>query len=426
MPPFEEEEQDMFEEDDEHDDSEGDESDMEDYEDEDDEDEDEEEQFSEIPPQQHSQALLIPNEELNSSVALLNPNPIRASASAPTAPQNGSITAAPSSVGDVFNSPAGHIASAADESRLAASAASAEESRRLFQRLWTDEDEITILQGFLEFTTQRGTTHASHQYDTGPFYEQIKKQLQLEFNKNQLIEKLRRLKKKYRNVVNRMISGKEFTFKSAHEQATFEISRKIWSASIKRDRDSEDDEFTPNSASAIVEFDPGFIVGSAPDSALPKERRRSKSSRRRIWRTAEQEAAAAVVAAVSAATGVAVEVPIAAPPDPPLSTPIPSIIEETVKSCLSPLFKELLQSSMAVSQGGIMPGMGGFGIGGLLGMNPLPLGIGSMTVNPPSDEKWRNQNIMELEVYLKRIELMRDQIKLILEELKSSTPSAEG
>lgn len=422
MPPLEEEEQRAFDEDDEHDDSEGDDSDMEDYDD-DDDDDDDEEQFSEIPPQEHSQTLLIPTEELNSSIVFLNPNPIRATASAPTASQNGSITEVPGSVGDVFNFPGGHIASAAEESRLVTSA---EESRRLFQRLWTDEDEITILQGFLEFTTQRGTTHASHQYDTGPFYEQIKKQLQLEFNKNQLIEKLRRLKKKYRNVVNRMISGKEFTFKSAHEQATFEISRKIWSASIKRDRDSEDDEFTPKSVSAIVEYNRGFIVGSAPDNALSKERRRLKSSRRRTRRTAEQEAAAAVVAAVSAAAGVSVEVPIAAQPDPLLSAPIPSIIEETVKSCLSPLFKELLQSSMAVSQGGMLPGFGGFGIGGLLlGMSPLPLGIGSMSVNLPSDEKWRNQNILELEVYLKRIELMRDQIKLILEELKSSTPSAE-
>jgi hypothetical protein len=37
-------------------------------------------------------------------------------------------------------------------------------------------------------------------------------------------------------------------------------------------------------------------------------------------------------------------------------------------------------------------------------------------------EKWRKQRILELEVYLKRIELLQDQAKATLEELKSSTP----
>jgi hypothetical protein len=33
---------------------------------------------------------------------------------------------------------------------------SSDESRRLFQRLWTDEEEIRILRAFLEFTSRRG------------------------------------------------------------------------------------------------------------------------------------------------------------------------------------------------------------------------------------------------------------------------------
>jgi hypothetical protein len=33
---------------------------------------------------------------------------------------------------------------------------SSDESRRLFQRLWTDEEEVRILRGFLEFTSRRG------------------------------------------------------------------------------------------------------------------------------------------------------------------------------------------------------------------------------------------------------------------------------
>jgi Protein of unknown function, DUF573 len=70
---------------------------------------------------------------------------------------------------------------------------------------------------FINYMT--GTAFASHQYDTGPFYEEIKKQFSFDFSKNQLIEKLRRLKKKYRVCALRMqTAGKDFSFKSSHEQ----------------------------------------------------------------------------------------------------------------------------------------------------------------------------------------------------------------
>uniref|UniRef100_A0A803KPL3 Glabrous enhancer-binding protein-like DBD domain-containing protein n=1 Tax=Chenopodium quinoa TaxID=63459 RepID=A0A803KPL3_CHEQI len=124
-----------------------------------------------------------------------------------------------------------------------------DDSRRLFQRLWTDEDEIELLQGFLDYTSSRGTTSSGHHHDTAAFYDQIKSKLQLEFNKNQLVEKLRRLKKKYRNVISKMSSGKEFVFKSPHDQATFELSSKIWSnisPNFRGVAEFDDDDQNPN------------------------------------------------------------------------------------------------------------------------------------------------------------------------------------
>ncbi|XP_010910118.1 probable transcription factor At5g28040 [Elaeis guineensis] len=289
-----------------------------------------------------------------------------------------------------------------------------DDSRRLFQRLWTDEDEITILKGFLEFTSRRGTTFASHQYDTGPFYEEIKKQLQLEFTKNQLIEKLRRLKKKYRNVVGRMRSmGKDFAFKSPHEQAIHDIARNIWSANVKRARDSDDDDLnTPNNASYTIE------ATSAADGAMNSERRMSRS-RRRFRRGTAEEAAAPTV-------GVPVENSVPATQVASSeAAAIPGIIEETVKSCLSPLFKELIYSATGGPLGGgaALLGLGLGGVGAAL--SPLPLSLGGSPASVPAsgtpvDEKWKQQHILELEVYLKRIELVRDRIKSTLEELKSS------
>ncbi|KAL2487749.1 DNA-binding storekeeper protein-related transcriptional regulator [Forsythia ovata] len=74
-----------------------------------------------------------------------------------------------------------------------------DESHKLFQRLWTNDDEIELLQGFLDIPLN-----------------------------NPVVEQLKRLKKKYRNVISKSGSGKDHAFKSLHDQATFEISCKIW------------------------------------------------------------------------------------------------------------------------------------------------------------------------------------------------------
>ncbi|KAG1370919.1 putative transcription factor [Cocos nucifera] len=345
-------------------------------------------------------------------------------------PQNGAIpvlpisTAAPAAAaaGNLFTpSSSDPVPQPSEDSKpvpvavaVAAAVSGYDDSRRLFQRLWTDEDEITILKGFLEFTVRRGTTFASHQYDTGPFYEEIKKELQLEFTKNQLVEKLRRLKKKYRNVVGRMRSaGKDFAFKSPHEQAIYDIARNIWSANVKRPRDSDDDDLnTPNNASYTIE-----ATSVAADGAMNSDRRMSRS-RRRFRRGTAEEAAAPTV-------GVPVENSVPATQVPSSeAAAIPGIIEETVKSCLSPLFKELIYSATGGSLGG-GAALLGLGLGGVAAaLSPLPLSLGGSPASLPApgtaaDEKWKKQHILELEVYLKRIELVRDQIKSTLEDLKS-------
>jgi len=98
------------------------------------------------------------------------------------------------------------------------------DSQKLYQLLWAEEDEITILQGFLDYNMNRGS---SYHNNIGSFYDQIKAKIQLDITKIQLVDKLLRLKMKYRTVLQKFNFGKDFTFKSAHDQATFEISHKI-------------------------------------------------------------------------------------------------------------------------------------------------------------------------------------------------------
>ncbi|KAJ0976486.1 hypothetical protein J5N97_018451 [Dioscorea zingiberensis] len=266
-----------------------------------------------------------------------------------------------------------------------------DDSRRLFQRLFSDEDEITILKGFLEFVTLRGTTHASYQYDTGPFYDQIKAKLQLDFSKSQLVEKLRRLKKKYRTAVARIGSGRSASpFKSPHDRAAFEISRQIWSPTFKRPRDVQRAEAENTNGDTKTPID------SAADLDIPDQRRRPKER--------------------SGPVEVAVE---------GLATPVMAnnqVIEETVRSCLSPLFKELLNT--AISGQRIAGGNGSLAAW----LSPLPLSLTSGGAAPGmmDEKKLRKQQIMELEVYAKRMELMKEEIELKLAELKSNNKGGGG
>ncbi|KAL6989545.1 hypothetical protein U1Q18_015296 [Sarracenia purpurea var. burkii] len=296
--------------------------------------------------------------------------------------------------------------------------AALDESRRLFQRLWTDEDEIELLQGFLDYTTQRGgNNNSSHHHDTTAFYDQIKCKLQLDFNKNQLVEKLRRLKKKYRNVLSRIVSGKQYAFKSPHDKSTFEISNKIWSVSTVNggagggeEAGLDDDDPNPNpgpSPNPNLNLNLNSIDlnnnGINPNSSEKKGSQSRKRSRVKIEEKHQFN---------QQPNQTATPIPIPIPSPTPMATSIPNLIEETVRSCVSPLFKELLNNSM---NGGPCFSRG---FGGIAGLNPIPFAL-NFTGGDMIDEKWRKQQILELEVYSKRLELVQDQIKSSLEELRS-------
>ncbi|KAB1202752.1 Mediator-associated protein 1 [Morella rubra] len=285
-----------------------------------------------------------------------------------------------------------------------------DDSRRLFQRLWTDEDEIELLQGFLDYTTSRGSTHHN---DTALFYDQIKSKLQLDFNKNQLVEKLRRLKKKYRNVVGKISAGKDFSFKSPHDQATFEISRKIWSnndhnAGRFAVDDSVFDDDDPHLKNPNFNFhtNNNDEIGEKKSNSTPRPRKRSRSqSQSGGIRIEEKRISSQFDNKINSN-------------DCSNNSNLGPLIEETVRSCLSPLFKELLSNAMGVGGRGIGFGLGGLGMNGMA-MTAMPLSLGGVGGEGMADERWRKQQILELEVYSKRLELVQDQIRVALEDLRS-------
>ncbi|XP_013631626.1 PREDICTED: mediator-associated protein 1-like [Brassica oleracea var. oleracea] len=87
-----------------------------------------------------------------------------------------------------------------------------------FQRLWTEEDEIAVLQGMIVFKNDTGNSPYD---DTNAYYDYIKKSISFEVSKNQFMDKLRSLKKKY--------MGKEKpSFTKPHDQKSYRLCMYIW------------------------------------------------------------------------------------------------------------------------------------------------------------------------------------------------------
>ncbi|GER38421.1 DNA-binding storekeeper protein-relatedtranscriptional regulator [Striga asiatica] len=305
-----------------------------------------------------------------------------------------------------------------------------DESRKLFQRLWTDEDEIELLQGFLDYTSQHRGPHGSaqHHHDTTAFYDQIRSKFQLDFNKNQLVEKLRRLKKKYRNIINKFGSGKDYTFKSPHEQATFEISAKIWGNLPPFNVNVSSSAFPAVAAPAPITVpiedddddlnNPNFADCQSPklngidiNSKTPRPKKRNRAGMVKMEERQHHASIGNINNCTQPPPAVAAQ---------GITGSLSSVIEDTVRSCLSPIFKELLSNSMNSNHSphGLFCGQPGYE----LTRSPLPLGFAAAIGgggDKVANNRWRKQQILELEVFSKRLELVQDQIKEQLEELRS-------
>ncbi|CAF2028052.1 GLABROUS1 enhancer-binding protein-like isoform X1 [Brassica napus] len=105
---------------------------------------------------------------------------------------------------------------------------SGEEAKKMFQRLFSETDEIAMLQGFLDFTSTKGDP--SENMDA--FCDYVKTLIDFNASKAQIVTKLQRCKKKFVNIVkNSLKRGKtedQITYAKDLEQKTFELSRKIW------------------------------------------------------------------------------------------------------------------------------------------------------------------------------------------------------
>lgn len=113
-----------------------------------------------------------------------------------------------------------------------------------FQRIWTLDDEIVVLNNLLQFQSDKGLVKVTNALIGGEFYDIVKKKLSIEVTGSQLVDKLRSLKRKYLAIADRAKSGEPFQFAKPHDEAVYELGKKIWV------RDDESEGRVPNGVAA--------------------------------------------------------------------------------------------------------------------------------------------------------------------------------
>ncbi|CAN7017269.1 hypothetical protein IGI04_030008 [Brassica rapa subsp. trilocularis] len=103
----------------------------------------------------------------------------------------------------------------------------AEEAKKpsSFQRLWSEEDEVSLLQGMIDFKADSGK---SPYEDMDRFYELASKSISFEASKIQFVDKIRSLKRKY---MGKAKHGAESLTK-AHDIDCLKLATCIWGLAL--------------------------------------------------------------------------------------------------------------------------------------------------------------------------------------------------
>ncbi|XP_071707639.1 uncharacterized protein [Rutidosis leptorrhynchoides] len=98
-----------------------------------------------------------------------------------------------------------------------------------FHRVWTEPDEIRLLQGLLDCSSQG----FSFPRDLALFHDRFSTQMSSQsYSKTQLSEKLRRLRKKFRSISSRISKGFDESLLSPQDRALYDLSKQLWEPEI--------------------------------------------------------------------------------------------------------------------------------------------------------------------------------------------------
>lgn len=234
-------------------------------------------------------------------------------------------------------------------------------------RLWSEDDEIALLKGVIEYRSKKGVDPGT---EMDAFHGFIKKNFHADVSVSQLRSKIKRLKKKYQDLAKTSENGEEPVFSKPHENKFFELSKKIW---------GNVDDNTKNKkqpTKSVVKSSPSALPNS--EVSVPPTNPKNK----------KQQTKSAIKSCPS---------------------PLPdSGITVAPASSDSSLFNVLLESGKL-----LVPPEGAVNVM----KDVLPLIESSKSKELES--KWRKLQEEEFELYMKRVELVHDYGKQVLAAMKS-------
>ncbi|KAG5235365.1 hypothetical protein OIU77_009048 [Salix suchowensis] len=151
---------------------------------------------------------------------------------------------------------------------------SEDSKKQLFQRLWTEEDEISLLQGIIDFIAEKGYDPSK---DTNAFFDFIKQSFHFDVSMNQLKDKISRLRKKFENHVKGK-KGENKVFSKPHDQKGFDLSKYIWGsegcikANGKKNTNLNDNKKGNSKKLEALKADLGIDVGEEERMEVEMER----------------------------------------------------------------------------------------------------------------------------------------------------------
>ncbi|XP_077239185.1 uncharacterized protein LOC143880241 [Tasmannia lanceolata] len=110
--------------------------------------------------------------------------------------------------------------------------------------MWSHESEIVLLNGIVKFMNKSSNLPWD---DMPTFYHFLKKSIRFEFSQNQLSDKIRWLKWKYKKM-RTANKGEDPVFSKPHKKVTYDLCNKIWGTEVK----DEDVEPTKKSKSQQI------------------------------------------------------------------------------------------------------------------------------------------------------------------------------
>ncbi|XP_076881015.1 GLABROUS1 enhancer-binding protein-like [Bidens hawaiensis] len=241
--------------------------------------------------------------------------------------------------------------------------------KQLFQRLWSEDDEIVLLQGMIDFKTERNCENPVGEPDA--FHDFIRKSLHVDFSRTQLLDKIRRLKKKYvNNATKEKKNGKDRHFTKSHEQKAYELSKLIWDGDGKSNTKGKEvkknqSQKNGNSNSKATGVPASTSIGTGTTAVAGVVKSNGVDDKDKLKMEVELEK----------------------------KVDISRFVQYGLRNDSSILSEEIVKAGMELVEG---------------------------SKRAELEAKWKNLMELELELYVKRMELLKEQALVVLEAVKSS------